>query len=847
MADLLYRLGRLAARRAWAFVAAWTLVIMIAGGSYALWGGGLTSEITIPGTETDRVTTQLARALPGAAGGTGSIVLSTDDGSAFTADQQTAVAHLLDAVAAIDGVEATVNPFTSQAQRAAQEQQLADAQTQIATAQDQLDAGQEQLDAASAQVAAGQAQLDAARAQAQAAGALAQAQAGLDAQQAQLDAATAQLATQQSQIDAGAQQLATQGATVKQGAALAQLARAVRNVSADGSAATATVVFDLPRMKVPTELKEHVVSLVEATPIDGVTAELSNDLTQAVPEVLGVGEVVGLAIAGIALLVMLGTAVAAALPILGALVGVGVGVTGVLALSGVVTMTSVTPILAVMLGLAVGIDYALFLINRHRHQLRDGIEVHESIGLATGTAGTAVVFAGSTVFVALLALNVTGIGFLGMMGTAGAAAVLVAVLVAITLTPAVLALLGTRILPRKVRAQVGHLEPRPLPQRPMSTGRAWVTLVAGVVGLAVLALPALSMRLGLPDGSWEPQDSTQYRANQVTAAKFGAGANGVLVVVAQLREPTTEATLLPAELALAQAIHGVGDVAGVAPVGVSDDGTTVIFQVVPVEGPDSETTEQLVRDLRAASPLKDGTTLGVAGTASGNIDVSTQLADSLPGYLGLVIGLSLIIMVMVFRSILVPLTATVGFIGSLFAVFGAITAIFQWGWAGSLFGVHDPAPILSFLPTILIGILFGLAMDYQLFLVSGMREAHVHGVPARLAVQRGLHAGRTVVTAAAVIMIAVFAGFVMSDSGIVRSLGFGLAAGVLLDAFVVRMLLIPAVMHLAGDAAWWIPRWLDRILPDADVEGAKLERTHPHPEAHHDSWAAADEEVPSQR
>jgi len=247
---------------------------------------------------------------------------------------------------------------------------------------------------------------------------------------------------------------------------------------------------------------------------------------------------------------------------------------------------------------------------------------------------------------------------------------------------------------------------------------------------------------------------------------------------------------------------------------------------VPEGGPTSESTEQLVRDLRGLD-IDGVSELGVAGNASGNIDVSEKLADALPLYLLVVVGLSLIILIFVFRSILVPITATLGFVLSLFAAFGGITAVFQWGWLAPVFGVHDPGPILSFLPILVVGILFGLAMDYQLFLVSGMREAYAHGTPARLAVQRGLHAGRTVVIAAALIMISVFGGFMFSNSVMIQSIGLGLALGVLLDAFVVRLLIIPAVMHLLGESAWWMPKWLDRILPNVDVEGASLERAHP--------------------
>jgi len=249
------------------------------------------------------------------------------------------------------------------------------------------------------------------------------------------------------------------------------------------------------------------------------------------------------------------------------------------------------------------------------------------------------------------------------------------------------------------------------------------------------------------------------------------------------------------------------------------------FQVVPAEGPNSVSTEKLVRALRELPPVEGDIHLGVSGQTAINLDISANLADVLPLYLLVVVGLSLLIMVLVFRSLLVPLIATGGFILSLFATYGAITALFQWGWGADALGIHT-GPILSFLPVILVGILFGLAMDYQLFLGSGMREACAHGAPARLAVAKGFRAGRTVVVAAALIMISVFGGFIFSDSTMIRSIGFGLAFGVLVDAFAVRMLLMPALMHLLGRSAWWLPRWLDRLLPNADVEGAALERRH---------------------
>ena len=360
----------------------------------------------------------------------------------------------------------------------------------------------------------------------------------------------------------------------------------------------------------------------------------------------------------------------------------------------------------------------------------------------------------------------------------------------------------------------------------MSTLRAVVTLLVTVAALLTIAIPSLSMRLGLPDGSSEPADSASYRAFSLTESEFGAGANGTLLVTATLPEGLTDDEVLEKQVLVAQAIADNDDVTAIAPIAVSDDNRLTAFQVIPAEGPNSVSTEQLVRDLRDLPAIESGIALGVAGQAAINIDISESLQNVLPLYLLVVVGLSLLIMILVFRSILVPLIATGGFILSLFATFGATVAVFQWGWFAQVFGLHSTGPILSFLPVILTGILFGLAMDYQLFLASGMREAYVHGAPARLAVMQGVKAGRAVVTAAGLIMVAVFGGFVFSDATIIRAIGFGLAFGVLIDAFIVRMLLMPALMHLLGTSAWWLPRWLDRILPNVDVEGAALERKH---------------------
>ncbi|ONI60664.1 RND transporter [Leifsonia sp. ALI-44-B] len=832
MAELLYRLGKLSARRAWLVIAAWAVIFALAVGGYLIGSKGLTSSFDIPGTASGAVTDELQEKLPDFGGASGTVVFSTEDGSALTDEQRADISALIADSGDLEDVSDVIDPFDTEQQRADQAQQLVDGRQQITDGAAQLDAGQTQLDAGAAQLEAAQTQLDQARAQAEAAGFPT---AQIDAQQQQLDASKAQLDAQQQTLTDGRDELETQTSKLELGARLLDLADGIRFVSEDGSTALVNVAFTEPRLELSEEAKQGVISHFESEPIDGVDVSFSTDIAQGVPQIFGVGEVIGLVIAAIVLLVLLGSVIAAGLPLVTAIVGVGIGVLSTLSFSGVVQMASVTPVLGVMLGLAVGIDYSLFIINRHRKQLLQGAEVRESIGLANGTAGNAVIFAGATVIVALLALNVTGVPFLGLMGTAGAVCVAVAVLIAVTLTPALLGLVGERVLAKKPRARAAqartaagaaHHARVEKPVKPMSTVRAVVTVLVSIVALLVVAIPSLSMRVGLPDGSSEPEDSASYRAYTLTQDEFGAGTNSTLLVTAQLPAGLDDDQVLEKQVLVAEKIADQEDVVSVAPIAVSDDNELAAFQVIPAEGPNSVSTEQLVRDLRLLPAIDGDIQLGVAGQAAINIDISESLAAVLPLYLAVVVGLSLLIMILVFRSLLVPLIATGGFILSLFATYGAVVAVFQWGWFADVIGLHSTGPILSFLPVILVGILFGLAMDYQLFLASGMREAYVHGAPARLAVMQGFRAGRAVVTAAALIMVSVFGGFIFSEATIIRSIGFGLAFGVLLDAFVVRMLLMPALMHLLGRSAWWIPRWLDRILPNVDVEGAALERRH---------------------
>ena len=795
MAALLYRLGRASARRAWIVLGAWIAALGLAVGGFLAFGGTLSSNFSIPGTATDKVTQQLADALPDYAGAAATVVFRSEDG-AFDDEQQAAIGALLDDISDVDGVAGVVDPFDTAAQLADRTQQLADARTQ--------------LDASAAQLADGQEMLDAAIAQAKAAGVY--------------DFAAAQFDEQQAQLDEGRTELADGQAQLQNGELLLAAADGLRSVSEDGSTALGSVLFEEDFFTLSSEVKTAVSGLLDDAGIAGVTIDYSSEITASLDGILGVGEIVGILIALVVLLVMLRSFLPAILPMVTSILGVGVGIAASLALSDVVQMSSVTPALGVMLGLAVGIDYALFIVNRHRRQLAQGMELHESIGLANGTAGSAVVFAGTTVIVALLALTVTGIPFLGTMGIVAAFCVLVAVLAAVTLVPALLRLIGMRALSRRARKAEAVVPAAP---KPMRTRTAVASVIVGVVGLLAVAAPVLDLRLGLLSAASEPVDSTQYQTYSTVGEEFGPGRNSALLVVATPDEPVAEADLLQTQAEFVDFLMAQDDVVAAVPIAATASGDLLAFQVIPADGPTSASTESLVHALRDASPPEGIADVGVAGSASAAIDISEKLAAALPLYLVLIAGIAIILLIAVFRSILVPLMAALGFILSLFAALGAVTAVYQWGWLGSIFDVHDPGPVLSFAPILIIGMLFGLAMDYQIFLVAGMREAFVHGAPARVAVTAGLRSGRAVVTAAAIIMAAVFGGFIFSHIGTIRPLGFGLAVGVLFDAFVVRMLITPAVIHLLGKAAWWMPKWLDRVLPNVDVEGAALAREHP--------------------
>ncbi|TDC80901.1 MMPL family transporter [Micromonospora sp. KC606] len=544
------------------------------------------------------------------------------------------------------------------------------------------------------------------------------------------------------------------------------------------------------------------------------------------PEV-GSTEALGVLVAAIVLVITFGSLVAAGMTMLNALIGVGVGMAGLYALSGAAELTSTAPILALMLGLAVGIDYSLFITSRHRQNLLDGLTPEEAVGRAVGTAGSAVVFAGATVVIALAGLAVVGIPFLTVMGLAAAGTVTVAVLVAITLAPALLGFAGRQVLPRRLRDN--HTVPATKDRSGFGFRWArWVTrlrvpvILAGVLGLGLLALPAQDMRLALPDAATAPQGSAARVSNDLIREGFGPGLTGRLAVVVTADSPQTTQAAVPQVTALLQRTENV---LAVSPPQFDPSGRTALLGVIPRTGPTDAVTETLVHDVRGKVGSIGGAQVLLTGVTAIGIDVSEKLTDALPVYLLLVVGLSILLLMLVFRSILVPVKAALGFLLTVAATFGITVWVFQQGNLAGLLGLDTPGPLVSFLPILLIGILFGLAMDYEVFLVSRMREDFVHGDGARQATINGMGHGARVVTAAALIMISVFGGFVFLDDPVIKSMGFALAVGVAIDAFVVRMTIVPAVMSLLDTAAWWLPRGLDRVLPNVDIEGEGL-RAH---------------------
>lgn len=618
-------------------------------------------------------------------------------------------------------------------------------------------------------------------------------------------------------------------------------------VSDDGRAAIVRLQFDGQATDVSAETKDALTAVADQTRAalpDGSQVAIGGDLFSTSVPALSLIEAVGVLIALFVLIVTFRSLAVAWFPLASALIGVALAIALIYVSTAFASISSTTPMLAIMLGLAVGIDYALFIVARHQDQVRTGVDPEESAARATGTAGSAVVFAGVTVLIALIGLGFAGIPFLTTMGIAAAVAVAIAVVVALTLTPALLGFAKGRVTgwPRPSRRASRRAAARAAkPARGFAerwvtavTRRPVVTTLAVVIGLGVVAVPAASLHLALPNAGVQPPSSEARQAYDLTAEHFGPGSNGPLIMTGTIVTSTDPLGLMADLKAEIEKVPGVKEVALATPNETADTG---LIQIVPETAPDDPATADLVRELRAQHDrLLDeyGVDLKVTGFTAVGIDISDRLGAALLPFGLFVVGLSLILLMIVFRSIWVPVKAAAGYLLSVAAAFGVVAAVFEWGWFADLLHVTRTGPVISFMPIILMGVLFGLAMDYEVFLVSRMREDFVHTRRARggraerataiAAVRSGFTASARVVTAAAVIMFAVFAAFVPEGDSSIKPIALGLAVGIAVDAFLVRMTLVPAVMTLLGERAWWMPRWLDRVLPHFDIEGEAVER-----------------------
>ncbi|MCU4746191.1 MULTISPECIES: MMPL family transporter [Streptomyces] len=605
-------------------------------------------------------------------------------------------------------------------------------------------------------------------------------------------------------------------------------------VSPDGTIGLGSVQYSVQPGSVDASTLEDVKKAVEPAQAAGVHVAYSGSVFpgwNAAPS--ETPEIVGVIVALIILLITFGSLIAAGMPIITAILGILITIMSVTALAAVVDVATASTTVAIMLGLSCGIDYGLFVLYRHRNHVLRGMDPQDSAALSVGTAGGAVVFAALTVIIALCGLSVVGIPFLAVMGLSAAGAVLVAMLIALTLLPAMLGFAGPHIVrfpgrPRRLHARLERTAHTAATAPEEHRGARWgafivrhrvPVLILGVLLLGLLALPATHMRLGLPSGSSQPTSNTQRQAYDLITEGFGVGANGPLLIVADHVTDKSQTDHLVA------ALGTLPDVAAVQPLTMAND--VSVIQVTPGSGPNDEATTSLVHRIRgdrAAIEGDTGAAILVGGNTASNIDVSAKLSSALPVFLIVVVGLAFLLLTFAFRTFLVPLKSVLGFLLSILAAFGAQVAVFQWGWGQHLFNI-EPAETVSFLPIIMLAIIFGLSSDYEVFVVSRIKEDYTRTGEARAAVVRGMSHSARVVTAAALIMFSIFVAFMFTSDATIKAIGFSFAIGVLLDAFVVRLTLVPAVMAIAGGRIWSHPRWFRR-LPDPDIEGKRLEHAH---------------------
>jgi RND superfamily putative drug exporter len=651
-------------------------------------------------------------------------------------------------------------------------------------------------------------------------------------------------------------------------------------ISSDGKTAYAIVQLEGETGQIDEATLDRIGEITSSLSDQGLQVERGGALTNAgVGDVLGITEILGVILAFVVLLITFGALIPAGMPLVVALLSVGISVTGLFALSQIIEVSWTAPVLSIMLGLAVGIDYSLFTISKYRSLLLEGYSNSAAAGRAIGTAGNAVIFAAATVVIALAALSVVGIPFLTTMGLVGAASIALAAVVAITLTPALFGIAGARMFGRKTSAAIATAQATAQGNghgaaREVSTSTFWqrwgqaltkrpiMAALVVIIIVGFLAIPVPSLALSLPSDQYAAPSTTQRKAYDLLTDAFGVGYNAPLIAVVGNVPPVTEAdreaaravvmaavqqqqqqagaqnldpqqqqlaqVLLEAQITqyanlselnkIAAQLAEAPNVQSATAARVTADGANGIIQIIPESAPSDRATTDLImylRDNQAAATGSPDVSLAITGATALERDISKKLSDALPIYLIVVVGLSLVLLLIAFRSILIPITATLGFLLSVLAMFGSMVAIFGQG----LFGFATPGPLVSFLPIIGIGILFGLAMDYEFFLVSSMHEVYAKTGDPKRAIEIGFSHGAPVVAAAAAIMVCVFAGFIGNASPIIQGMSFGLAVGIFVDAFLVRMTLIPSVMTLLGKAAWWLPKWLDKALPNIPIEG----------------------------
>lgn len=601
----------------------------------------------------------------------------------------------------------------------------------------------------------------------------------------------------------------------------------LQNYNEDKTIAFAMAMYDVPSKEVTFDQIDELRALLTATQDEGIQTELYSSETELYPiEIHFKTEVMGIAVAFVILFFTFGSLILAGMPIVTAGTGLCIGLLGILLATNFTSIAFVCLSLAAMLGLAVGIDYALFIVSRFRQEYAKGYSIQKSIAIANGTAGTAVVFAGITVIIALVGLAIPKIPFLSMMGYTAAVTVFLAIVVAVLVVPAILMLLGKKITPPvdRKKTMVEKITDRVKLSGKFMQGWAkalnkmpFVFALVGIALLSIISIPFFHMELGLPDDSFYEEGTHQRDSYDLLEEAYGEGYHASLVVVAEAEgngEVLSKLELLQGEL---MGMDHVDYITNVVP---KKSGEMAVIMLNPTTGPNAQETIDLVHEIRNAHI--EGVKLHVTGTTAMNIDISEKLTDALPVFAALIIGLAFIIFMVVFRSLLVPLKAVLGFVLSLGATLGFVTWVIQDGNFYEVFGFVTSSPVLNFLPILTVGILFGLAMDYEVFLVSRMREEYAHSGNARKAVMAGVRESGGVVTAAGLIMIAVFAGFMMAPDPMTKIIGLALTFGVIFDAFIVRMMIVPAVMILMGKAAWYMPKWLDKILPNIDIEGESI-------------------------